>query len=196
MPLPPYVRKGRAAPADSERYQTVYARQPGAVAAPTAGLHFTPRVFERLNERGIGHAFVTLHVGEGTFAPIKTDDIAAHQMHREWGELAAATAEAVAACRSRSGRVVAVGTTAVRVLETVAATGPKRPWSGETQLFIYPPYEFRAVDALVTNFHLPRTSLLCLVSAFAGVELIRQAYRTAIAERYRFYSYGDAMLIV
>jgi S-adenosylmethionine:tRNA ribosyltransferase-isomerase len=196
VPLPPYVRKGRAAAADSERYQTVYARQPGAVAAPTAGLHFTPRVFERLDERGIGRAFVTLHVGEGTFAPIKTDDIAAHQMHREWGELPLVTAEAIAACRGRGGRVVAVGTTAVRVLETVAATGAIRPWSGETQLFIYPPYPFRAVDALITNFHLPRTSLLCLVSAFAGVELIQKAYRTAIAERYRFYSYGDAMLIV
>jgi S-adenosylmethionine:tRNA ribosyltransferase-isomerase len=196
VPLPPYVRKGRAAAADQERYQTVYARQPGAVAAPTAGLHFTPRVFERLNERGIGRAFVTLHVGEGTFAPIKTDDITAHQMHREWGELPAATAEAIRACRSRGGRVAAIGTTSVRVLETVVATGPMRPWCGETELFIYPPYQFRAVDALVTNFHLPRTSLLCLVSAFAGVELIRRAYRTAVAEGYRFYSYGDAMLLV
>jgi S-adenosylmethionine:tRNA ribosyltransferase-isomerase len=196
VPLPPYVRKGRAAAADRERYQTVYARQPGAVAAPTAGLHFTPRVFERLDQRGVGRAFVTLHVGEGTFAPIKTDDVTAHQMHREWGELPAATAAAVAACRARGGRVVAVGTTSVRVLETVAATGPVRPWCGEAELFIYPPYAFRAVDALVTNFHLPRTSLLCLVSAFAGVELIRRAYAAAIAEGYRFYSYGDAMLIV
>jgi S-adenosylmethionine:tRNA ribosyltransferase-isomerase len=196
VPLPPYVRKGRAAEADEERYQTVYARQPGAVAAPTAGLHFTPRVFERLDERGVGRAFVTLHVGEGTFAPIKTDDVTAHQMHREWGELPAATAEAVAACRARGCRVVAVGTTSVRVLETVAATGSVRPWCGETELFIYPPYQFRAVDALVTNYHLPRTSLLCLVSAFAGVELIRRAYSTAVAEGYRFYSYGDAMLIV
>jgi S-adenosylmethionine:tRNA ribosyltransferase-isomerase len=195
VPLPPYVRKGRAAAADAERYQTVYARQPGAVAAPTAGLHFTPRLFERLDERGVGRAFVTLHVGEGTFAPIKGDDITRHQMHREWGELPAATAEAMAACRSGGGRVVAVGTTSVRVLETVAATGAIRPWSGETELFIRPPYQFRAVDALITNFHLPRTSLLCLVSAFAGVELIRRAYRTAIAEGYRFYSYGDAMLI-
>jgi S-adenosylmethionine:tRNA ribosyltransferase-isomerase len=196
VPLPPYVRKGRAAPADQERYQTVYARQPGAVAAPTAGLHFTPRVFERLDQRGIGRAFVTLHVGEGTFAPIKADDVTAHQMHREWGELPGATAEAVAVCRASGGRVVAVGTTSVRVLETAAATGPVRPWCGETELFIYPPYQFRAVDALVTNFHLPRTSLLCLVSAFAGVELIRRAYSTAVAESYRFYSYGDAMLIV
>jgi S-adenosylmethionine:tRNA ribosyltransferase-isomerase len=196
VPLPPYVRKGRAAADDTERYQTVYARRPGAVAAPTAGLHFTPRVFERLDGRGISRAFVTLHVGEGTFAPIKVDDITHHQMHREWGELPAATAEAVAATRSHGGRVVAVGTTSVRVLETVAATGPVRPWSGESELFIYLPYEFRLVDALVTNFHLPRTSLLCLVSAFAGVELVRQAYREAVAAGYRFYSYGDAMLIV
>jgi S-adenosylmethionine:tRNA ribosyltransferase-isomerase len=195
VPLPPYVRKGRAAAGDVERYQTVYARRPGAVAAPTAGLHFTPRVFERLDARGVGRAFVTLHVGEGTFAPIKVDDVAHHRMHREWGELPAATAEAITACRSRGGRVVAVGTTSVRVLETVAATGPVRPWSGETELFIYPPYEFRVVDALVTNFHLPRTSLLCLVSAFAGAELIRRAYQEAIAAGYRFYSYGDAMLI-
>jgi S-adenosylmethionine:tRNA ribosyltransferase-isomerase len=202
VPLPPYVRKGRAAPADQERYQTVYARQPGAVAAPTAGLHFTPRVFQRLEQRGIGRAFVTLHVGEGTFAPIKADDVTHHQMHREWGELPPDTATALTACRERGRRAVAVGTTSVRVLETAAtASGGRqppviRPWSGETELFIYPPYTFRAVDALVTNFHLPRTSLLCLVSAFAGVDLIRRAYSTAIAEGYRFYSYGDAMLIV
>jgi S-adenosylmethionine:tRNA ribosyltransferase-isomerase len=196
VPLPPYIRKGRAAGPDRERYQTVYARQPGAVAAPTAGLHFTPRVFERLDQRGIRRAFVTLHVGEGTFAPIKADDITAHQMHREWGELPAATVEAIATCRNARGRVVAVGTTAVRVLETVAAMGPLRPWCGETELFIYPPYQFRAVDALITNFHLPRSSLLCLVSALAGIELIRRAYKTAITEAYRFYSYGDAMLIL
>jgi S-adenosylmethionine:tRNA ribosyltransferase-isomerase len=196
VPLPPYVRKGCAAAGDTERYQTVYARQPGAVAAPTAGLHFTPRVFDHLDERGVGRAFVTLHVGEGTFAPIKVDDITQHQMHREWGEMSADTAAQITACRERGGRIVAVGTTSVRVLETVAATGPPRAWSGETELFIYPPYQFRLVDALVTNFHLPRTSLLCLVSAFAGTELIRRAYETAVAERYRFYSYGDAMLIL
>ncbi len=196
IPLPPYVRKGRAAEADQERYQTVYARRAGAVAAPTAGLHFTPRVFGRLDEAGVGRSFVTLHVGAGTFAPIKADDVTKHQMHREWGELPEETAAAAAACRAGGGRVVAVGTTSVRVLETAAATGPVRPWSGETDLFIRPPYHFRAVDALVTNFHLPRTSLLCLVSAFAGVELTRRAYRTAVDEGYRFYSYGDAMLIV
>jgi S-adenosylmethionine:tRNA ribosyltransferase-isomerase len=196
VPLPPYIRKGHAAAGDRERYQTVYARRAGAVAAPTAGLHFTPRVFEQLEQRGIGRTFVTLHVGLGTFQPIQAEDVTQHRMHREWGELPAAAAEALAACRARGGRVVAVGTTSVRVLETVAASGPPRPWSGETELYIHPPYPFRAVDALVTNFHLPRSSLLLLVSAFAGIDLIRRAYRTAVEERYRFYSYGDAMLIL
>src|SRR5579871_2469671 len=177
VPLPPYVRKGRAEAADQERYQTVYARQAGAVAAPTAGLHFTPRVFEVLAARGIGRAFVTLHVGLGTFQPIQTEEIADHPMHREWAELPAATATAIRECRARGRRVVAVGTTSVRVLETVAAAGPIRPWSGETGMYIYPPYQFRAVDALITNFHLPRTSLLVLVSAFAGIDLTRRAYK-------------------
>jgi S-adenosylmethionine:tRNA ribosyltransferase-isomerase len=196
VPLPPYIRKGRALPADTERYQTVYARQTGAVAAPTAGLHFTPELFERLQERGIGHTFVTLHVGPGTFQPIQATDFRQHVMHREWGQLSATTAGAITLCRQRGGRVVAVGTTAVRVLETVAASGPIRPWSGETELYIYPPYSFRAVDALITNFHLPRSTLLLLVGAFAGVDLTRQAYTTAVERAYRFYSYGDAMLIV
>jgi S-adenosylmethionine:tRNA ribosyltransferase-isomerase len=202
VPLPSYIRKGRAAAADHERYQTVFARRAGAVAAPTAGLHFTPGVFEALQRRGIGWTFVTLHVGLGTFQSIQAEDIEEHHMHREWGELPASAAEALTACRQRGGRVVAVGTTAVRVLETVALasrglTPPVvRPWCGETELYIYPPYEFRAVDALVTNFHLPRTSLLLLVSAFAGIDLTRQAYKTAIEREYRFYSYGDAMLII
>lgn len=196
VPLPPYVRKGRGDDTDRERYQTVFARRPGAVAAPTAGLHFTPHVFDALKRRGIGWTFLTLHVGLGTFQPIQADTVSAHQMHREWAELPAAAANAIIQCRQRGGRVVAVGTTCVRTLETVAGTGSIRPWRGETDLFIHPPYQFRAVDALVTNFHLPRTSLLLLVSAFAGIELIRKAYQTAIAERYRFYSYGDAMLIV
>jgi S-adenosylmethionine:tRNA ribosyltransferase-isomerase len=196
VPLPPYVRKGRASAVDQERYQTVYARQAGAVAAPTAGLHFTPRVFDALAQRGIGWTFLTLHVGLGTFQPIQTEDIADHPMHREWGELSAATATAIQECRARGRRVVAVGTTSVRVLETVASSGPIRPWSGETGMYIYPPYHFRAVDALITNFHLPRTSLLVLVSAFAGIDLIRRAYKTAIEHEYRFYSYGDAMLIL
>ena len=196
VPLPPYVRKGRAADSDRERYQTVYARRPGAVAAPTAGLHFTPPLFERLEQRGIGRAFVTLHVGLGTFQAVQAENVADHKMHREWGEIAPAAVAAVMACKERGGRVVAVGTTSVRVLETVAASGPLRPWAGETDLFIRPPYAFRAVDALVTNFHLPRTSLLLLVSALGGIALIRRAYRTAIERQYRFYSYGDAMLVL
>jgi S-adenosylmethionine:tRNA ribosyltransferase-isomerase len=196
VPLPPYVRKGRAEPGDRERYQTVYARRAGAVAAPTAGLHFTRRLFERLEQRGIARTFVTLHVGLGTFQPIQVEDVTQHQMHAEWGELSQAAATAIRACREQGGRVVAVGTTSVRVLETVAASGPIRPWSGETELYIYPPYPFRVVDALITNFHLPRTSLLLLVGAFAGIALLQAAYKTAIAEQYRFYSYGDAMLIV
>jgi S-adenosylmethionine:tRNA ribosyltransferase-isomerase len=202
VPLPPYIRKGRAVAADQARYQTVFARRPGAVAAPTAGLHFTPRVFDALERRGIGWTFVTLHVGLGTFQPIQAETIEKHHMHREWGELSAAAAEALTACRQRGGRVVAVGTTAVRVLETaVLASGgcqpPEiRPWSGETELYVYPPYQFQAVNALVTNFHLPRTSLLLLVSAFAGIDLTRRAYKTAIEREYRFYSYGDAMLIL
>jgi S-adenosylmethionine:tRNA ribosyltransferase-isomerase len=196
VPLPPYIRKGRATAADRDRYQTVFARQSGAVAAPTAGLHFSPEVFELLGRRGITWTFLTLHVGLGTFQPIQVENIAEHRMHREWGELSAEAATAISACRARGNKSVAVGTTSVRVLETVAASGAIRPWAGETDLFIYPPYEFRAVDALITNFHLPRTTLLLLVSAFAGAELIRQAYEEAIARQYRFFSYGDAMLIL
>jgi S-adenosylmethionine:tRNA ribosyltransferase-isomerase len=195
VPLPPYIRKGVATTADRERYQTVFARHPGAVAAPTAGLHFSPPLFEQLKQRGIGWTFLTLHVGLGTFQPIQVDSITKHRMHREWGELSAAAVEAIRAGRQRGNRVVAVGTTAVRVLETVASTGEIRPWTGETDLFIYPPYRFQAVDALVTNFHLPRTTLLLLVGAFAGPALLRRAYEEAIARRYRFFSYGDAMFI-
>jgi S-adenosylmethionine:tRNA ribosyltransferase-isomerase len=158
-------------------------------------LHFTPRLFERLEQRGIARAFVTLHVGLGTFQPIQTQEIAEHRMHSEWAELPAETVANIAACRDRGGRVVAVGTTSVRVLETVARSGPLRPWSGETDLFIYPPYEFQVIDALITNFHLPRSTLLLLVGAFTGVALLQRAYTTAIADGYRFYSYGDATLI-
>jgi len=196
VPLPHYIRKGRAVAADRERYQTVFARRPGAVAAPTAALHFTPRLFEQLDRRSISCTFVTLHVGLGTFQPVQVERIEQHHMHREWGELSADAVSAINACRERRGRVVAIGTTAVRVLETVVASGPLRPWSGDTDLYIYPPYEFRAVDALVTNFHLPRTSLLLLVSAFGGVDLMRRAYKTAIDHEYRFFSYGDAMLVL
>jgi S-adenosylmethionine:tRNA ribosyltransferase-isomerase len=198
VPLPCYIRRGHAGEPDRERYQTVYARQAGAVAAPTAGLHFTPQVFERLRERGIGWAFVTLHVGAGTFQPIKAADYRQHQMHAEWGQLSAETAAAINLCKERGGRVIAVGTTTVRLLETAARAHPARlaPWSGESDLFIFPPYPFGVVDALVTNFHLPRSTLLLLVAAFAGADLLRQAYAVAIQERYRFYSYGDAMLIL
>jgi S-adenosylmethionine:tRNA ribosyltransferase-isomerase len=201
-PLPPYIRKGRAETADRERYQTVYARAAGSVAAPTAGLHFTSRVLQQLEERGIDRAFVTLHVGLGTFQPIQVEDLSRHHMHREWGDLPATTAAAIATCRARSGRVIAVGTTSVRLLETAALASAKRQppglqaWSGDTDLFIYPPYNFRVVDALLTNFHLPRSTLLLLVAAFAGVDLTLRAYKTAVEEKYRFFSYGDAMLIV
>jgi S-adenosylmethionine:tRNA ribosyltransferase-isomerase len=196
VPLPRFIRNGKADHTDQEHYQTVYARRPGAVAAPTAGLHFTPRLFEALERRGIGRAFVTLHVGLGTFQSIRVDDVRQHPIHSEWGELPAATVAAITACKERGGRAVAVGTTSVRVLETVAALGSLRAWSGETKLFIHPPYQFRAVDALVTNFHLQRTTLRLLVGAFAGMEQTHRAYQAAVEQRYRFYSYGDAMLIL
>ncbi|MFO0809230.1 MAG: tRNA preQ1(34) S-adenosylmethionine ribosyltransferase-isomerase QueA [Gemmataceae bacterium] len=192
VPLPPYIRKGVAATADAERYQTVFAHTPGSVAAPTAGLHFTPAVLDRLRERNITTAFVTLHVGLGTFQPLQHDDPAKHVMHAEWCELSQPTADAIAACRARGGRVVAVGTTAVRTLETARGL----PFRGPTSLYIHEPYTFTIVDAMVTNFHLPRTSLLLLVGAFAGDELLRRTYEVAVADRYRFYSYGDAMLIL
>jgi S-adenosylmethionine:tRNA ribosyltransferase-isomerase len=202
VPLPPYIRKGRATGPDRERYQTVYARTAGSVAAPTAGLHFTPRLLERLEARGIDRAFVTLHVGLGTFQPIEVEDVSQHRMHREWGELPAAAATAINACHARGGRVIAVGTTSMRLLESAALAigrvdpGGLQPWSSETDLFIYPPYNFQVVDALLTNFHLPRSTLLLLVAAFAGVDLTRRAYKTAVEGHYRFFSYGDAMLIV
>jgi S-adenosylmethionine:tRNA ribosyltransferase-isomerase len=195
VPLPPYIRRGRAVATDRERYQTVYADRAGSVAAPTAGLHFTPEVFSRLDERGIGRAFVTLHVGPGTFRPVQTEEVSQHRADGEWCELPAATAEKIRDCRARGGRVVSVGSTSTRVLETVAAKGEVRPWAGETNLTICPPFEFRAIDAMVTNFHLPRSSLLLLVAAFMGYEPMRAAYRWAVEREYRFYSYGDAMLI-
>jgi S-adenosylmethionine:tRNA ribosyltransferase-isomerase len=196
IPLPPYIRKGTARAEDQERYQTIYAQQAGAIAAPTAGLHFTERVFEGLQKRSIEWTTVTLHVGLGTFQPIQTDDYTQHPMHAEWGQLSQAAVDAIKECKKRGGRVVAVGTTAVRVLESVARSGPLQAWAGETTLFIHPPYAFKVVDALVTNFHLPKTTLLLLVAAFAGGDLLRHAYETALSERYRFYSYGDAMLIL
>jgi S-adenosylmethionine:tRNA ribosyltransferase-isomerase len=196
VPLPRFIRRGRPHSHDRQRYQTVYARRAGAVAAPTAGLHFTWPLFEALKKRGITWAFVTLHVGLGTFQSIRANDFRRHPMHREWGELPQATVDAISVCKSRGGRVVAVGTTAMRVLETVAALGPLRTWSGETDLYIHGAYPFRAVDALLTNFHLQRTTLRLLVAAFAGTQLASRAYEVAVEHRYRFYSYGDAMLIL
>jgi S-adenosylmethionine:tRNA ribosyltransferase-isomerase len=196
IPLPPYIRKGRAEPDDAEHYQTMFARRPGAVAAPTAGLHFTPRVTQALKELNIDSTFVTLHIGIGTFQPIRAERIENHVMHSEWGDLGVDAASQIVRSRSMGHRVVAVGTTSVRVLETAARAGSIQPWSGLTDLYIHPPQGFRAVDALVTNFHLPRSSLLVMVSAFAGVDLIRRAYKEAVDQGYRFYSYGDAMLIL
>ncbi len=203
-PLPPYIRRAasdaEADATDRSRYQTVYARRPGAVAAPTAGLHLTDAMLDRIRERGIEIAFVTLHVGLGTFKPIAADRLADHVMHEERYELPEETAQAVVRCRVRGGRIVAVGTTTVRVLETAARNRDDfarlSPGRGSTGIFIYPPCEFRAVDALFTNFHLPRSTLLALVMAFAGVERTRRAYVHAVEQKYRFYSFGDAMLIV
>lgn len=196
VPLPPYIRKGQMTASDRENYQTVFAEVPGAVAAPTAGLHFTETLLKRLAEQGVERCTVTLHVGEGTFRPIATETLAEHPMHGEWATIDRTAVEHITACRRRGGRAVAVGTTSVRVLETAAAEGELRPYTGVTNLFIRPPYRFHAVDALLTNFHLPRTTLLVLVRTFGGDELIRQAYDEAVRERYRFYSYGDAMLIL
>ncbi|MBI3409666.1 MAG: tRNA preQ1(34) S-adenosylmethionine ribosyltransferase-isomerase QueA [Planctomycetes bacterium] len=196
VPLPPYIRKGADRPEDRERYQTVFAAIPGAVAAPTAGLHFTPALFESLKKRGIEWTQVTLHVGLGTFQPMQTDDPAKHKMHHEWGRLSESAAEAIEKCRERGGRIVAIGTTSVRVLETAAQGDRVTAWTGEANLFIYPPFKFRAVNVLLTNFHMPRTTLLLLVAAFTGMGLLADAYQAAIAKAYRFFSYGDAMLIL
>ncbi len=196
VPLPPYIRKGEMVDADRDAYQTVYARKPGAIAAPTAGLHFTAGVLQQLHQRGVTLCRLTLHVGSGTFRPITADSLDGHKMHSEWGELDEQCVERIAACRSHGGRLVAVGTTCTRLLETAAADGTLQPFTGRTELFIRPPYQFQAVDALLTNFHLPRTTLLVLVRTFGGDRLIQQAYEEAIREEYRFYSYGDAMLIL
>jgi S-adenosylmethionine:tRNA ribosyltransferase-isomerase len=197
MPLPPYIAARRPLGEDDRRaYQTIYARRDGAVAVPTAGLHFTDELFTRLESRGIVRQFVTLHVGAGTFLPVKVDDTAEHRMHPEWGDVSAETAAALNAVRRAGGRVVAVGTTPLRLLETAATTeGEIRPFAGDTALFITPGYRFRAVDLLMTNFHLPRSTLFMLVAAFAGLETMRRAYAHAIAAGYRFYSYGDATLL-
>jgi S-adenosylmethionine:tRNA ribosyltransferase-isomerase len=210
VPLPPYITHSDSAE-DAQRYQTVFAKNLGAVAAPTAALHFDETLFERLDDMGIQRAHVTLHVGAGTFQPVKTENLAEHQMHSEWYEVPAATQRAMADCRARGGRIVAVGTTTVRTLESWAkeigvraeSTDPLRdsrnsdltPFSGDTRIFITPGFEFKLVDALVTNFHLPKSSLMMLVSAFAGYEHVMALYAHAIREKYRFFSYGDAMLL-
>lgn len=195
IPLPPYIERGDVAE-DAERYQTVYARESGSVAAPTAGLHFTPELLERLAANGVQRADVLLHVGAGTFKPVEVEDPAEHPMHEEWFEIPDATADAINTTRARGGKVWAVGTTSVRALESAAHDHRVTATSGDTRIFIRPPYEWQVVDRLITNFHLPRSTLLMLVAAFAGYELTMHAYRTAVAEGYRFYSYGDSMAIV
>lgn len=196
IPLPPYIRRPHADPTDNERYQTIYANEPGSVAAPTAGLHFTDEVFASLDAKGITRATLTLHVGYGTFSPIRAERVEEHRLEPEPFDLSRETADMLNRTREAGGRIVAVGTTSTRVLETQFWEGRFHPGKGDTAHYIYPPYTFRAVDALQTNFHLPRSSLLALVYAFAGAELMREAYQLAIAERFRFYSYGDVMLIV
>lgn len=194
VPLPPYIDRADVE-ADRSRYQTVYADQLGAVAAPTAGLHFDEDMIERIKAQGVEIAFVTLHVGAGTFQPVRVDNIKEHQMHSEWLQLNADVCEKVMATKANGGKVIAVGTTSVRCLETAAKSGEIQPYEGDTDIFIYPGYEFKVVDALLTNFHLSESTLLMLVSAFAGYEPIMSAYKEAVNQRYRFFSYGDAMFL-
>lgn len=196
VPLPPYIRDGEMDAADRDRYQTVYAAHPGAVAAPTAGLHFSEDLFARLHAAGLRAARVTLHVGLDTFKPVTAEDLTQHPMHQEWCRITPEAVRSIEKSKSAGGRTVAVGTTSVRTLESAAQSGQLAPFEGPTSLFIHPPYTFHAVDAMLTNFHLPRTTLLVLVRTFGGDELIRRAYDEAIREQYRFYSYGDAMLIL
>jgi S-adenosylmethionine:tRNA ribosyltransferase-isomerase len=197
MPLPPYIASRRPPDErDRQDYQTMFAAKEGAVAAPTAGLHFTPELMDRLDARGIGWEAITLHVGAGTFLPVKADDIADHRMHSEWGEISAETAARLNEVRARGGRIVCVGTTSLRILETAVRPGDEiTPFSGETDIFITPGYRFRAIDLLMTNFHLPRSTLMMLVAAFSGLERIMRAYAHAVENGYRFYSYGDACLL-
>ncbi len=196
VPIPPYIRGGQMVDADVTSYQTVYADRAGAVAAPTAGLHFTPELLQTIGDAGTSISRITLHVGVGTFRPVTADRLDEHDMHFEWGQVDQQTVATISEKQQQGGRVVAVGTTVVRVLETAAASGALQPWEGETNLFIKPGYAFRAVDGLLTNFHLPKSTLLVLVRTFGGDELIQRAYAVAVEEGYRFYSYGDAMLII
>ncbi len=194
MPLPPYIARNDTK-ADEQRYQTVYADIPGAVAAPTAGLHFTAELLAALQSQGVDSTYVTLHVGAGTYQPVRVDNLDDHKMHTEWLEVTQASCDIINATKNQGGRVIAVGTTSVRCLETAALSGQLKPFSGDTNIFIYPGYEFKVVDALITNFHLSESTLLMLVSAFAGTDNIKAAYQHAIAEKYRFFSYGDSMFI-
>ncbi|GGB25392.1 S-adenosylmethionine:tRNA ribosyltransferase-isomerase [Sphingomonas metalli] len=198
MPLPPYIAQKRGISArDADDYQTMFANEPGAVAAPTAALHFTPELMAALADAGIAHETLTLHVGAGTFLPVKAEDTADHRMHAEWGRIDGATADRLNAVRAGGGRVIAVGTTSLRLLESATgADGTIRPFEGDTAIFITPGYRFRAVDGLMTNFHLPRSTLMMLVSALMGIDRIKAAYAHAIAQEYRFYSYGDASLLI
>ncbi|MHC9420570.1 tRNA preQ1(34) S-adenosylmethionine ribosyltransferase-isomerase QueA [Sphingomonas citri] len=198
MPLPPYIAGKRAADArDADDYQTMFAAEPGAVAAPTAALHFTPALLERLAAAGVEHATLTLHVGGGTFLPVKAEDTADHKMHAEWGRIDQATADRLNAVRARGGRVIAVGTTSLRLIESAAGEdGIVRPFEGDTAIFITPGYRFRGVDGLMTNFHLPRSTLFMLVSALMGIDMMKAAYAHAIHDGYRFYSYGDGSLLL
>jgi S-adenosylmethionine:tRNA ribosyltransferase-isomerase len=196
VPLPPYMQRKVAAESDWERYQTTFAETPGSVAAPTAGLHFTPELLAACGVRGIDHSRVTLHVGIGTFRPISVEQLSQHDMHSEWCELSGTTAGQLRQTKADGGRVISVGTTSVRTLETAARSGAVEAWSGETNLFIRPPYEFQGIDCLLTNFHLPKSTLLVLVCALAGTDFVKEAYQIAVDHRYRFFSYGDAMLIL
>lgn len=196
LPLPPYMHRKVAEQSDWDRYQTTYAERAGSVAAPTAGLHFTPDLLSRLANSGVQTSRVTLHVGIGTFRPISADRLDEHVMHSEWCEISDTTVASLKATRESGGRIVAVGTTSVRTLESASSSGTLQAWDGTTNLFIRPPYQFRSVDCLLTNFHLPKSTLLVLVSTFAGYDFVKRAYQVAIDEGYRFYSYGDAMLIL
>lgn len=193
VPLPPYIKDSQSLP---EQYQTVYAQAPGSVAAPTAGLHFTPELLEKLTAKGIAQTFVTLHIGVGTFRPVEVEKITSHQMHAEWVEIPEATVAKIQEAKAKGGRIIAVGTTAVRSLEGAAQNGELKPFCGQTDLFIYPGYNWRVVEGLITNFHLPRSSLMMLVSALVGRKRLLSLYEDAIAHNYRFYSFGDAMLIL
>ncbi|NER32441.1 MAG: tRNA preQ1(34) S-adenosylmethionine ribosyltransferase-isomerase QueA, partial [Symploca sp. SIO1C4] len=193
IPLPPYITDSQSTP---QQYQTVYAQTPGAIAAPTAGLHFTEQLLEECLQRGINQAYVTLHVGVGTFRPVEVEDITTHKMHSEWLQVPQSTVEAIRKTKQAGGRVIAVGTTVVRALEGAAEGDMLKPYCGKTELFIYPGYRWRVVEGLITNFHLPRSSLLMLVSAMVGRERLFKLYQEAIAQQYRFYSFGDAMLIL